>query len=1107
MKDNYNKLIHKLDQFIRKYYINETIKGFIFFAAFAIALFLIVNTLEYFLYLSSALRKVLFFGFVLSSALVFIRFVAMPLVHFFRLGKIISHEKAASIIGNHFHEVKDKLLNILQLKEQQSYNTNAGDLIEASIDQKIFDLRPVSFVTAINLKDNRRFLKYLLPPAMVFLFVLIAAPRVIQEGSTRLIRNNVSFEKKMPFAFIIKNENMKVVEHEDFKLELAIEGKVIPKEVYLKSSGHSYKLRPGKDNIYAHTFNNLQKNQSFVLSASGFDSKEYIVEVLPKPKIVGFKTFLDYPAYLGKKDEELTNIGDISVPRGTRVSWRFKTSSTSRIDLEFTDTTFEASRSNENEFNYSSPLYQNQVYTIKVSNQYLKDADSISYTINVVPDQYPSIYVDEHVDSTNKNFLYYLGEVSDDYGLKKLTFNFEIDSGEVKKMEKKEIPLQSTQNIQQFSHYWDLYSMNLKPGDRMNYYFEVWDNDGVSGSKSTKSAMMTFEMPTLDELEDKTDQLNDEIKDELKKAISSSKELKEQIKDLKDKLLDKKNIGWEDKKNLSDMVEKQKDLQKNVEKLTDKFNENLSEQNEYKNIPEEIQKKQEQLQELFDEVLTDEMKELFEKMEEMMDEMMKEDVLEKMDDFEFTDENLEKELDRMLELFKQLEFEQKLTETIEKLDELAEKQEALSEESQEKNADSEALQEKQEELNKEFDKLTEDMKELQEMSDEMDSDPDLSKADELKEEAKESMKQASEQLQKQKNKGASEQQKNASDKMKEMSDELASMQMQMQMDQMGEDMEALRQLLENLIYLSFEQENLIDEIEKTNINNPRYVELIQKQFKLKDDSEMVEDSLYALAKRVFEIKSFVTKEIAEINKNLDKSLTYLEDRKVKQALTNQQYVMTGYNNLALMLSEVMDQMQQQMAQQMSGEQMCQNPSQKKGGKIPSLQQMQKQLNDQMSQMQDAMKKGDKPNGKQMSKSMAQMAARQAAIREKLKEINDQENKDGKNSLGDLDKMMDMMEQTETDLVNKQLTNELIKRQKEIEVRLLEAANAERQREKEKKRESKTARELAREVPPGLEEYLQKREAEIDLYRTVPPALKPYYKSLVEKYFKNISFSN
>jgi hypothetical protein len=38
------------------------------------------------------------------------------------------------------------------------------------------------------------------------------------------------------------------------------------------------------------------------------------------------------------------------------------------------------------------------------------------------------------------------------------------------------------------------------------------------------------------------------------------------------------------------------------------------------------------------------------------------------------------------------------------------------------------------------------------------------------------------------------------------------------------------------------------------------------------------------------------------------------------------------------------------------------------------------------------------------------------------------------------------------------------------------------------------------MPPGLESYLKEREADIELYQTVSPALKPYYKFLVEEYY-------
>ena len=39
------------------------------------------------------------------------------------------------------------------------------------------------------------------------------------------------------------------------------------------------------------------------------------------------------------------------------------------------------------------------------------------------------------------------------------------------------------------------------------------------------------------------------------------------------------------------------------------------------------------------------------------------------------------------------------------------------------------------------------------------------------------------------------------------------------------------------------------------------------------------------------------------------------------------------------------------------------------------------------------------------------------------------------------------------------------------------------------------------LPPSLEKYLKEREAEIDMFKSVSPSLKPYYKNLVEEYYR------
>ena len=120
------------------------------------------------------------------------------------------------------------------------------------------------------------------------------------------------------------------------------------------------------------------------------------------------------------------------------------------------------------------------------------------------------------------------------------------------------------------------------------------------------------------------------------------------------------------------------------------------------------------------------------------------------------------------------------------------------------------------------------------------------------------------------------------------------------------------------------------------------------------------------------------------------------------------------------------------------------------------------------------------------------------MREKQKELQQQGN-----GSKELEQASEEMNKVEIDLVNKRLTNETLKRQQDILTRLLEHEKAERQRDQDNKRKAEVAAEKERKLPPSLEEYIKKREAEIEQYRTVSPALKPYYKNLVEEYYKSL----
>ena len=117
MDNNYNLLIRKIDEFIRKYYKNLLVKGALYSAAIVGFGFLLVNFLEYFSWFGTTIRTILFYTLTALLLGIIVRFIAIPLFKLLKIGKIITHEQAAVIIGNYFSDVKDVLLNTLQLKQ------------------------------------------------------------------------------------------------------------------------------------------------------------------------------------------------------------------------------------------------------------------------------------------------------------------------------------------------------------------------------------------------------------------------------------------------------------------------------------------------------------------------------------------------------------------------------------------------------------------------------------------------------------------------------------------------------------------------------------------------------------------------------------------------------------------------------------------------------------------------------------------------------------------------------------------------------------------------------------------------------------------------------
>ncbi|NNE29203.1 MAG: hypothetical protein HKN16_06180 [Saprospiraceae bacterium] len=441
---------------------------------------------------------------------------------------------------------------------------------------------------------------------LILMVILFAAPSLVKDSTARLINNDRDFEREAPFSFVLQEENPTVIQYDDYDLQVEVEGEVFPAEVFINVDNYQYRLTKESETLFTYRFNNLQRTTAFNLFAPGLrgqkvNSKDFEIDVLKKPNILGFDIRLDYPGYTGRKDETIQNVGDLSMPQGTRLSWSFNASNTNSVDLRFNNAseTQAAERKGENLFSYQRRALKDETYMLYVSNEHLPFADSIGYALNVIPDLAPSISVEAFADSTQTTQQYFAGEASDDYGLKNLSFNYQKTNsrGQQQPPVSTSIKISGDRNIQ-YSYAFNLEELDLKPGDQISYFFEIFDNDAINGSKSARTQVMNYELPSIEELEEQEEQNSDEIKEQLKESLKESRRIQEEMKKLREKMLQQKEMDWQTKKELEKLLEQQKKLQEEINKAKEKFEENLQNQEQLSEKSEEILEKQEKLQEL-----------------------------------------------------------------------------------------------------------------------------------------------------------------------------------------------------------------------------------------------------------------------------------------------------------------------------------------------------------------------------------------------------------------------------------------------------------------------------------------------------------------------------
>jgi len=340
---------------------------------------------------------------------------------------------------------------------------------------------------------------------------------------------------------------------------------------------------------------------------------------------------------------------------------------------------------------------------------------------------------------------------------------------------------------------------------------------------------------------------------------------------------------------------------------------------------------------------------------------------------------------------------------------------------------------------------------------------------------------------------ASQSQQKMSEQLRNLQQQLQQMLAGMQGSQMDVNLSGLRRALDDVLSLSADQESLRSTVQDLTDESPALREPARIQVRLSEGLATVADSLQSLAGRIPQMERDIQIRAGEAAREMGEAMEAMSDRSARRAVGHQKGAMTGLNELALLLADLMNQM---MGGGGGG-----------GGGSMSMQQMlqqlqnmagqQQMLNGQIQQMLNDLR-GNRLSS-DFGERLRQLGDQQRRIREQLEELG--QNPELRNqALGDLQRIAEQMEETIEELRLNQLTPRTIERQRQILTRLLEASRSMQERGRERRRESRTGDEFDRTGPPALDPAGQQDRLRRDLIRALESGYAPDFEELIRRYF-------
>lgn len=1116
-KKYYNELLEKLEGFIRKDYLQFLLFGIQAFIAAVLINFTFYSFLELIANFNSTIRTVLFMIFIVFAIGLLFFFLVKPILKYIGSIRKEIYFDAAVKVGNNFPEVKDELLNSMQLvSENEKVNLYSSNLIEASFKKVYEQVKDLNFQSIINFERAKKILPYFAAITVICITLILFVPG-LTAASYRMINFNQEFVPPPKFIFEITPGNKEITKGDGIDISIKVKGSK-PQTVYLASRKEAeadfqkQKLLPDSSGNYFLKINSVKSSFRYFAEADGFKSDFFEILIIDRPVIKIIDLEITSPSYSKIPKVVQKDNGNVQALIGSRVS--LSISSTKKLKearIEFNDTTTVNLNVNNEKAAGNFLVKKDNSYQIKLIDENgNSNLAPITYQVKALQDAFPVIELispDQNTALANDNRVSLLVRASDDFGFSKLLLNYRLSASKYETPQAEfssiEIPIDKSQLEVSISYIWNLTQMYLAVDDVVTYYLEIFDNDNVSGPKSAKTQTLTVRVPSLDEILNNADQLQAQSEADLEQVLKDAEELKKTLEKIDKELKkDEEKLNWEEKQKIENALEKFQELQEKVDKINDQLGDMKQNLQENNLLSKETMEKYMELQKLMDELTSEDMKKAMEKLQNLLKDMNRQMTQDELQNLKFDEERFKKSIERTLNLLKRIQIEQKMDEIIKRTEDLLEQQEKLSEQTEKSNPSDQKemdnLSKKQNELTKDLEKLQKEMENLEQKMSEVPDMP-MEEMEKLMEEFEQQQNQqlseeASQNIRQNQKQKACKNQQQLSKNMKQMMQMMQEMKDSIQQQNQMQTFTDMMKILDNVISLSKQQEDLKRDSQNLEPNSPILDELAKKENNLSNNLNNVMQQMSELSQKTFAISPEMGKSLGDAKKQMDGAVQSMKNRNGLLAGNQQEEAMKSLNEAAMMMKNSMESMMQGGSGQ--------------GGMMSLMQQLQQMAGQQMNlnnltQMLQQMQQGGLSPQQQLE--MQRLAQQQQMIQKSLEQLNQEAKMSGQSKKlpADLDNIIQKMQEVITDMQGQKLDDELIQKQENILSKLLDAQRSINERDYEKERESRTGENVSRNFPAVLDLNSQKSLNKIrdELNKAVKEGYSRDYEELIRKYYE------